>query len=126
MPSHEHQWVFAGEVVIPTRTNEVHGDPFNRLEYCVDCGAFRIQFKQHWRYWYSDATKKFLGQFNRETHKVLKISPSEFRIAPPARDSNRLGRGLKDIAMELVGGKGWKGVFKLPPELSALTSKKGK
>lgn len=112
MPSHEHQWTFAGEVVIPTSTNEIHGDPFNRLEYCVECGAFRIQFGQNWRYWYSSATKKFLDQFTGETHRVLKLPPAEFKMAPPARGSHRLGRGLKDVvSTSLVGGRSWKGMF---------------
>jgi hypothetical protein len=110
MPSHEHRWVYAGDVAIPTK-DEILGDPFNRLEYCIECGAFRIQFGSRWRYWYSDVTKQFLNQFNREIHTVLKVPPAEFKLGPPVRGANRLGRGLKDISATPVGGTGWKGMF---------------
>ena len=104
MSSHAHQWVFAGEVVIPTSTNEVHGNPFNRLEYCIVCGGFRIKFHSRWRYWYSDVTKKYLDQFNKEEHRVLKTAPPEFRLAPSVREVRRLGRGLGDL---LPSTKNW-------------------
>ena len=100
MPLHQHQWVFAGEVVIPvTDTNNV--DPsFNRLEYCVICGSLRIQFGQIWRYWSSNVTKQFLGQFTKISNNVLKTPPSEFKIRPPDRKASRLGRNLTDLMKE--------------------------
>jgi hypothetical protein len=128
MTSHQHQWVFAGEVVIPTNTNEIPGNPFNRLEYCIVCGGLRIKFKDRWRYWYSDATKKFLDQFNQEEHRVLKFPPTEFVLGRMLqRENARLGRGLKDIAATAqVGNKNWKRLFSLPTPKKGKPDAKGK
>jgi hypothetical protein len=111
MSTHEHQWIFAGEVVIPTKEPEISNDPFNRLEYCIVCGAFRIRFGHHWRFWYSDATKEYLGQFDAESHKVLKLAPPEFKLRPPARGEKRLGRGLVDLLETMKNRTDESGIF---------------
>jgi hypothetical protein len=101
MPLHQHQWVFAGEVVIPTTDVDYDPDPsFNRLEYCIICGSLRIQFGEIWRNWSSDITKKFLGQFTKTSNSVLKAPPTEFKIGPPHRSAKKLGRGLADLLKE--------------------------
>ena len=102
MTTHEHQWVFAGEVVIPQRGTEPRGnEDFHRLEYCIVCGTNRIRFGSTWRFWYSDASKQFLQKFDQEVHKTVRTLNPEFSLEPPisivSRSPIRLGRGLSDL-----------------------------
>jgi len=93
MSAHEHQWIFAGEVVVPTKETHLHSAlTFNRLEYCITCGTLRIKFGAAWRFWYSDASKQFLSQFDEESHKVIPLSSSGFNLEPPINGAWKLSK----------------------------------
>lgn len=114
MPSHEHHWVYTGDLLITLSEAQSHGDAeLRRLEYCIECGAIRVQFGAKWWFWYSDVSKQFLSKFEGETHAVVP-PPAGFKVAVPS-SVQRLGRGLQELLKEaqshgtslklLLGGK---------------------